>query len=219
MNAPKSAVEEAERRILQSGSPQSSSVPQAPYTPKTCVLAQNGDAGRRIVFCHNAGMSACRTHHYRTQTTWTGNLGSGTSSYTAYSRNYDLNAAKKSAPISGSSDPMFRGDATRYNPEELLLGAISSCHMLWVLHLCADAGIVIMAYVDEAEAEMAEHPDGSGEFTCAVLRPRMTITDASRIQDAVDLHHRAHELCALARSMAFPVAHEPQVVCTADLVK
>jgi organic hydroperoxide reductase OsmC/OhrA len=150
-------------------------------------------------------------HHYSVQTNWVGNLGSGTSAYSAYSRNHEIVAPGKSAPISGSSDPAFRGDPTRYNPEELLLGAISSCHMLWVLHLCADAGIVVTAYSDEATAEMAEHPDGSGEFTVAVLRPRMSITDASRIADAVALHHRAHQLCCLARSMAFPVKHQPEV--------
>ncbi len=67
--------------------------------------------------------------------------------------------------IEGSSDPAFRGDASRYNPEELLLGALAACHMLWVLHLCADAGTVVMEYRDEAEGVAVEHPDGSGEFT------------------------------------------------------
>ena len=84
-----------------------------------------------------------RQHHYRITTRWTGNLGSGTSAYTAYSRNHELSLEGKSAAIAGSSDPAFRGDASRYNPEELLLGALSACHMLWVLHLCADAGIAI----------------------------------------------------------------------------
>ena len=82
--------------------------------------------------------------------------------------------------IAGSSDPLFRGDRTRYNPEELLVGALSACHMLWVLHLSADAGIVITEYSDEAIGEMVEHEDGSGEFTRVVLRPRMAITDAGR---------------------------------------
>ncbi len=84
--------------------------------------------------------------------------------------------------------------------------------MLWVLHLCADAGIVITEYYDEASGEMVEHEDGSGEFTSVVLRPRMTIADAARIPDALAIHHRAHEVCALARSMNFPVKHEPTVI-------
>ena len=95
------------------------------------------------------------------------------------------------------------GDPSRYNPEELLVGALSACHMLWALHYCADAGIVVVDYVDEASGEMVERPDGSGEFTRVVLRPRMTITDASRIEDAVAIHARVHEVCAIARSVNF----------------
>src|SRR5579871_6336379 len=110
--------------------------------------------------------------------------------------------------IRGSSDPMFRGDRSRYNPEEMLVGALSTCHMLWVLHLCADAGIVITEYADEATGEMAEHPDGSGEFTRVVLHPRVVITDPARIADATAIHERAHQVCCLARSVNFPVEHD-----------
>src|ERR1700676_4582462 len=121
--------------------------------------------------------SMSRIHRYQTTTTWTGNLGTGTSQYKAYSRNHEITAVKKAAAIQGSSDPLFRGDPARYNPEDLLVGALSACHMLWVLHLCADAGIVIVDYSDNAVGEMVEHADGSGEFTHVVLRPRMIITD------------------------------------------
>jgi organic hydroperoxide reductase OsmC/OhrA len=164
------------------------------------LLEQNGK---------EEGMS--RIHHYKTTTTWTGNLGTGTSQYKAYSRNHEITAAKKSAAIQGSSDPLFRGDPGRYNPEDLLVGALSACHMLWVLHLCADAGIVVTDYSDEAAGEMVEHPDGSGEFTLVTLHPRMTITDESRIDDAVAVHDKAHEVCCLARSVNFPIKHEPTV--------
>jgi len=152
-----------------------------------------------------------RIHHYHLANRWTGNLGTGTSAYAAYSRSHELGGADKAAVIPGSSDPAFRGDPTRYNPEELLLGALSACHMLWVLHLCADAGITVTEYTDETWGEMAEHADGSGELTRVVLRPRMSIAQASRIDDALALHNQAHALCALARSMNFPVEHEPQV--------
>jgi len=163
---------------------------------------------------YSGDMSApiSRQHHYKVTNIWTGNVGSGTSAYRAYSRNHELSGAGKSAPIAGSSDALFRGDASRYNPEELLVGALSACHMLWVLHLCADAGIVVTAYSDEAWGEMNEHPDGSGEFTRVVLRPRVTLADPSRAAEAVAIHHRAHEVCALARSMNFPVEHEPLVI-------
>jgi organic hydroperoxide reductase OsmC/OhrA len=150
-------------------------------------------------------------HHYRISTRWTGNSGSGTSAYRAYSRDYEIAAEKKRAPIPGSSDPLYRGDASRYNPEELLLGSLSACHMLWVLHLCADAGIVVTEYVDDAEGQMVVHANGSGEFTRAVLRPRMKITDAGRASDVEAIHHRAHELCAMARSVNFDVACEPEI--------
>jgi organic hydroperoxide reductase OsmC/OhrA len=156
-------------------------------------------------------MAAERIHEYRVTNRWTGNRGEGTSGYRAYSRDHELSGAEKTAAIAGSSDSLFRGDRARYNPEELLVGAVSACHMLWVLHLCADAGVVVTEYVDEARGEMVEHADGSGEFRRVVLRPRMTIGDASRIGDAIGLHDRAQELCALARSMNFAVVHEPIV--------
>jgi organic hydroperoxide reductase OsmC/OhrA len=152
-----------------------------------------------------------KQHHFQITTAWTGNRGSGTAGYTGYSRNHEYHAPAKGAVIAGSSSPEFRGDATRYNPEELLVGAISSCHMLWVLHLCADAGIVVTAYSDHAAGEMMEHPDGSGEFTRVILRPHMTIADPARIGDATLLHDRARELCFLARSVRFPVEHQPVV--------
>jgi organic hydroperoxide reductase OsmC/OhrA len=153
-----------------------------------------------------------RIHHYQTTTTWTGNLGSGTSQYKAYSRNHEITSAKKAAAIQGSSDPLFRGDPSRYNPEDLLVGALSACHMLWVLHLCADAGIVVVDYSDQAAGELVEHPDGSGEFTRVTLHPRMTITDSSRVEEAVAIHHQAHKVCQIARSVNFQVLHEPSVV-------
>ena len=153
-----------------------------------------------------------REHQYQVSTKWTGNLGPGTSQYTAYSRNHEISGPKKQAPIPGSSDPLFRGDATRYNPEELLVGALSACHMLWILHLCADAGIVITEYSDEALGFMTENADGSAQFTGVTLRPVMTITDLARAAEARELHHRAHAVCALARSVNFPVHHEPVVV-------
>jgi len=150
-------------------------------------------------------------HQYRITNRWTGNRGTGTSTYRAYSREHELSGVGKSAAIPGSSDPLFRGDAKRYNPEELLVGAISACHMLWVLHLCADAGIVVTEYHDEAWGEMVEHADGSGEFTRVVLRPHMTIEAGGRVEDAIAIHDRAHGVCALARSMNFPVEHEPTI--------
>jgi organic hydroperoxide reductase OsmC/OhrA len=151
------------------------------------------------------------THTYRITTQWTGNSGSGTANYRTYSRDHQISAPGKAASINGSSDPHFRGDGSRYNPEELLVASLSTCHMLWVLHLCADAGIVITGYSDDATGVMAENEDGSGQFTKVLLRPRMAITDRARIEEAGAIHSRAHHLCFIARSVNFPVEHEPVI--------
>src|ERR1035438_3014960 len=139
------------------------------------------------------------------------NLGSGRSAYAAYSRAHECMGEGKCAPIPGSSDPAFRGDAARYSPEELQVGALANCHMLWVLHLCADAGIVVTDYADEARGEMVEHADGSGEMTRVVLRPRLRIADIGRAPEVAAIHDRAHAVCCLARSVRFPVEHEAVV--------
>jgi organic hydroperoxide reductase OsmC/OhrA len=157
------------------------------------------------------GTKLQKEHRYRIATTWTGNLGTGTSNYRAYGRNHELSGAGKSAPILGSADPHFRGDGARYNPEELLVAALSACHLLSYLHLCADHGIVVTAYRDEAEGTMAQHEDGSGEFTRVILKPRVTIADANRAPEAQALHAKAHELCFIARSVNFPVEHQATI--------
>jgi organic hydroperoxide reductase OsmC/OhrA len=148
-------------------------------------------------------------HHYEITTTWTGNRGAGTRDYRAYARDHEITAQGKGAPVAGSSDKAFRGDASRYNPEELLVASLSACHMLWFLHLCAEAGIVVTDYRDSAMGTMAEHADGSGEFTRVTLRPHVVITCAERIAEATSLHAQAHRLCFIARSVNFPVVHEP----------
>jgi organic hydroperoxide reductase OsmC/OhrA len=153
---------------------------------------------------------ACE-HRYQLTITWTGNRGTGTSSYRAYGRDHEISAEGKSATLQGSSDPAFQGDPSRYNPEELLVASLSACHMLWFLHLCSDAGIVVTSYRDSATGEMAQHADGAGEFTKVTLHPRVTIADPSRAADTTALHAKAHHLCYIARSVNFPVEHEPTV--------
>jgi organic hydroperoxide reductase OsmC/OhrA len=146
-----------------------------------------------------------KMHRYSARVEWTGNLGEGTASYRSYSRDHAISAPGKALVIDGSSDPAFRGDSTRYNPEDLLVASVSSCHMLWVLHLCADAGIAVTAYRDEPTGLMQEHPDGSGEFTSITLRPSLVLADPSREPELAAIHHRVHQLCCLARSVNFPI--------------
>jgi organic hydroperoxide reductase OsmC/OhrA len=155
---------------------------------------------------------ASRLHHYQIQTTWTGNTGPGTVDYRAYKRDHEIFVVGKSAPIPGSSDAAFRGDPTRYSPEELLVSTLSTCHMLWLLHLCADAGITVTAYTDQACGVMTEDTDGGGRFTEVTLHPMMTITDSSRVPEAIALHAKAHELCFIANSVNFPVRCPSPVV-------
>lgn len=149
-----------------------------------------------------------KQHTYRATITWTGNQGTGTSGYKAYSRNHVIGAPGKK-DIEGSSDPSFQGDASRYSPEDLLLDALSSCHMLWYLHLCAVNGVVVTEYVDHATGTMTEEKNGSGQFTEATLNPRVTVENESMIARANALHHEANKLCFIARSVNFPVYHHP----------
>ncbi len=148
-----------------------------------------------------------RTHAYAITTTWTGNRGEGTSSYRAYGRDHDLDAAGRPT-LAASSDPAFRGEADRWNPELLLVAALSDCHLLAYLHLCAVNGVVVTGYRDEASGTM-EEVGGGGRFTEVVLRPIVTVAAESMIERANALHHDAHASCFIASSVNFPVRTEP----------
>jgi organic hydroperoxide reductase OsmC/OhrA len=149
-------------------------------------------------------------HSYRVAVTWTGNDGAGTATYRAYRRDHVVSAEGRPA-IDGSSDPAFRGDRGRWNPEQLLVVSLSQCHMLWYLHLCAEAGVVVVDYRDEAEGTMAENADGSGQFTSVTLRPVVAVAEAPMVERATALHHEVTSRCFIARSVNFPVRHEPAV--------
>lgn len=148
-------------------------------------------------------------HQYHVTTVWTGNNGSGTDSYRTYERSHSIRVAGK-PEIIGSSDPSFRGDPTCYNPEELFLASLSSCHMLWYLHLCAEAGVIVVDYTDEANGTMEETFEGSGSFIQVVLRPRVIVTSPDMIDKAISLHKKANQMCFIANSVKFPVLHEPE---------
>jgi organic hydroperoxide reductase OsmC/OhrA len=148
-------------------------------------------------------------HRYAVSTVWQGNLGTGTSGYRQYSRANEVTATGKLHPIAGSSDRPFRGDPERWNPEELLLAALSQCHMLSYLHVATRHGIVVTAYSDDATATMRQAGDG-GAFTEAVLRPVVTIASGDPAL-AESLHAEAARLCFIASSVNFPVRHEPTI--------
>lgn len=151
-----------------------------------------------------------KEHQYNIAVEWLGNRGAGTSDYRSYGREHSINAGDKPT-IPGSSDPAFRGDAVRWNPEDLLVASLSACHKLWYLHFCSINGIAVLAYQDNAIGTMAEDTNGSGRFTGVVLSPRVTVRASDDAALAERLHHDAHAACFIANSVNFPVRHEPLI--------
>ncbi|MBV9644027.1 MAG: OsmC family protein [Verrucomicrobia bacterium] len=150
------------------------------------------------------------SHHYALTTIWTGNTGKGTAGYRDYDRSYEVHIDNKPV-MAGSSDPKFRGDPARYNPEDLLLASLSACHMLWYLHLCSEAKIVCTSYRDAAQGEMEISPAGAGRFTKITLHPEVVITSEAGLKTAENLHERAHALCFIANSVNFPIEVSPSM--------
>ena len=151
-----------------------------------------------------------KEHIYETNLVWTGNTGEGTKTYIGYSRSHEISVKGKPI-IVGSSDPNFNGDAQRYNPEEMLVASLSSCHMLWYLHLCSQAKIVVTDYTDQASGKMVETADGGGHFSEVVLKPKVVMSKDSDLEKAHELHHKAHELCFIANSVNFPVLTKAEI--------
>jgi len=156
-------------------------------------------------------MPRAKPHHYGARLTWTGAVQGGTSDYKSYSREYRADFTGK-ASLTGSADPAFKGDPALHNPEELLVVALSSCHMLSYLALAALEGIVVTAYEDDACGTMLQEGRG-GHFSEVVLRPRVTLAPGSDLARAEALHEDAHKTCFIANSVNFPVHHEAKVNC------
>ena len=151
-----------------------------------------------------------KPHEYTADIIWTGNLGTGTSGYKNYDRSYDI-AAMQKPTILGSADPVFRGDAAKWNPEDLLLSSIASCHMLWYLHFCSDHHIIVVEYRDTAIGMMQIEEGGLGQFIGATLNPIVKIQDSEHIELAISLHQEAHRFCFIANSLNFDVDIKPVV--------
>ncbi|GHD01783.1 OsmC family protein [Zhihengliuella salsuginis] len=150
------------------------------------------------------------SHRYEIGIEWTGARGTGTSSYRSYGRDHVIRAAGL-PDLAGTADPTFHGDRDRWNPEQLLLAALSQCHMLSYLHVAVKHGVVVTGYTDDAEGELRLNRDGSGEFASALLRPRVQLADESQRELADELHEQANRVCFIARSVNFDVRHEPRL--------
>ena len=150
------------------------------------------------------------SHSFSITNTWTGNTGSGTASYDSYERSHEFGSPGKPS-IPGSASPAYKGDADRYNPEEMLLGAVSACHMLWYLHLCAEAGVVVSSYTDKVSGELNMNADGSGEFDSITLGPAVEVSPNSDLDLAHSLHNDAGRMCFIARSLRCEIIHRPQI--------
>lgn len=148
-------------------------------------------------------------HHYAVELSWLGNLGSGTSGYRDYTRDVTLSAAGK-PDLLGSADPTFRGDASRWNPEELLVAALSQCHLLSYLHMAVTNRIVVTDYSDSPVGTMEQQGVG-GRFTRVLLRPVVTIADPEQVDLALSIHREASQACFIAASVNFPVEHQPRI--------
>ncbi|MBI5837209.1 MAG: OsmC family protein [Candidatus Eisenbacteria bacterium] len=155
-------------------------------------------------------MGSEAVHKYEVGIAWEGNRGTGTSAYTAYDRSFRVAVAGK-PDLAGTADPAFRGDPAVHNPEELLVAAVASCHMLFYLSLCARAGIAVLEYSDAAQGTMQERAAGGGQFTGITLRPRVTVAAGTDLETAEALHVRANELCFIANSCNFPIRHHSEV--------
>lgn len=149
-------------------------------------------------------------HHYNAHLIWDGNRGDGTTNYATYGRQHRILIDGK-PELAATADVAFRGEADKFNPEDLFLAAISSCHMLSYLALCAKYKINVLAYEDAATGMMKEDGKGGGRFVEVVLHPVVTIADAEQIERATKLHERAHETCFIANSCSVPIHHQPVV--------
>jgi organic hydroperoxide reductase OsmC/OhrA len=154
-------------------------------------------------------------HHYAIRVRWRGNRGTGTSGYRDYGREHTISATGK-PDIDGSADRTFHGDADRWNPEELLLAALSQCHMLSYLHVAVSHGIVVTDYTDEPVGTMVQTPGGGGHFSSVILRPVVTVASADDLETATACHHEASGKCFIANSVNFPVTHEPTARLASD---
>ena len=145
-------------------------------------------------------------HDYTVRAEWTGNRGVGTAGYRDYARDVTLRIEGK-PELLASSDKPFRGDASRWNPEDLLVASLSECHLLSYLHAAVQAGVVVGSYRDTATGIMVEDRRGGGRFREVTLNPVVMVAEESMRGAAEAAHAQANAWCFIANSVNFPVHH------------
>ena len=150
-------------------------------------------------------------HSFHAAIRWTGNRGQGNATYRGYDRTWEVNTEGKPV-IQCSNDPMLGGDPTLHNPEDLLVNAVSSCHMLWYLHLAFDAGVLVTGYEDTPEGIGVSDSSGAGQFKKVILRPRITLGPGMDPVKADGVHAKIHDVCFIARSVNFPIEYKAKYV-------
>lgn len=146
-------------------------------------------------------------HDYTARVVWTGNRGQGTASYKGYDRTWNVETPGKPL-IHCSNDPLLGGDPTLHNPEDMLIAALSACHMLWYLHLASNAGIAVHDYRDDPLAIGETDSTGASRFLSATLRPQITVPEGTDVAEADAIHHEIGKVCFIARSVNFPVDYD-----------
>jgi len=145
-------------------------------------------------------------HIFKAALNWTSNQKQEEKTSRKYAKSHKITIEGKPV-LDVSAAKAFKGDPELYNPEDLLLSSLVSCHMMSYLYVCSQNGIEVLEYSDNAEATLEVSQDGSGRFTEVRLNPKVKIANADKIQEALELHTKANQLCFIANSCNFPVLH------------
>lgn len=146
-------------------------------------------------------------HTFKAEANWTSKKDITDSSKRFYNKSHQVKIEGKPI-LDVSAAKAFKGDPELYNPEDLLLSSLVSCHMMSYLYVCSQNGIEVLEYSDNAEAALEVNPDGSGRFVEVKLFPKVKISNPDQIELALNLHFKANQLCFIANSCNFPVLHE-----------
>lgn len=149
-------------------------------------------------------------HIFKATLNWKPKEGENTQNPRNYTRDHEVKITDKKL-LQLSAAKSFRGDTNLLNPEDLLLSAITSCHMMSYLYVCSQNQVEILSYSDNSEGILEVVGDG-GSFERVDLNPVVTIKNPKDIELAKELHTKANELCFIANSCNFPIHHKAKIL-------